>query len=117
MSNTNTLELMNSVEEFLQPMFFNCLTCTKDDFEKNRSKFSKEGNVIVISDTGEELIYANHDFVPVGTIGGEEKETRHREIKKCKCSSCNATLDLSNIPESGAIKCSYCGNWNLIYEG
>lgn len=116
---SDTMELTNTIKDFLEPAFFNCLTCcTKDDFEKNRSQFAQKGNVIVLTDTQETMLYhGDNRWESVGSIGGEEKETRYREVKKCKCTSCNATLDLSNIPESGAIKCSYCGNWNLVYEG
>ena len=115
MSNTAQLESMSIDDKFISPSF-EFIMCTREDFEKNKSKFEKEGNFIILSDTGEELIYSNYDFIPVGNMNDTEQETRHREVKKCKCTSCNATLDLSTIPESGAIKCSYCGNWNLVYK-
>ena len=103
-----------TIRDFIDFKPLECIMITEKEFEKNKSKYQLPNHIIVISDTNESFIWVNDKFE---NIESPEEKKNDKKITRTKCKYCDGSLDLNYIPYDGNIKCDFCGNWNIVYEG
>lgn len=74
------------------------------------------GDVIVDSRNGE-WVYTGDGWMELGSVAFPEQTYKKIHVARTHCKSCGAPLNISMYPDSGLVKCEYCGSVNNIEVG